>query len=122
MVTLSVFLLPFCTVFFPEDEGHWGLLFLVEDWLTLLFYLPFTALWCIYLVRKRVMNFFIFKFLLGISAFISFIISFSSVTMLAQDYTPHIGVILSVLIFPLFVIFIINHGILNKVKQGAGSS
>ena len=123
LVTLSIFVFPFCSVFFPGDENEerWMLLFLIEDWLTLLFYLPFAALWCIFLLRKRVMNFFIFKFLLGISAFISFIISFSSVTMLAQDYEPHIGVILSILIFPLFVIFVINQGVLKKVKQNIGS-
>jgi len=43
-------------------------------------------------------------------------------TLLAQDYEPHIGVILSVLIFPLFVIFVINHGILIKLKQNASPS
>jgi hypothetical protein len=124
LATLSIFVFPFCSVFFPgdENEGRWMLLFLIEDWVSLLFYLPFTVLWCIYLVRKRVIKFFIFNFLLAISAFITFIISFSSVTLIAQDYEPHIGVILSILILPLFVIFVINHGILIKLNQNANPS
>jgi len=117
LTVLSIFCLPFSWVFFVGDtEGHWKSLYLVEDWMSLLFYLPFVVSWGIYLVRRNILNFNLFKFFLIVTAFITFAVSFLSGAMIAQDYEPSWGVILSLFIFPLLIAFLINRSILMRAK------
>jgi len=119
VTNLSIFLLPFCWVFFVEDgdkQGNWTKLYLIEDWISLMFYLPFTILWIIYLIRTRTLNFSVFRFLLIGTAFITFAVSFLSIAMVAQDYQTSWGVLLSLLIFPLLIVFLINRNILLKAR------
>ncbi len=119
LTSLSIFLLPFCWIFFvgEEDQGQWEKLYLVEDWMSLMFYLPFVVLWGIYLMRAKYLNFSIFKLLLGLTAIITFGVSFLSSAMLAQDYQASWGVFLSLCLFPLIVAFLINQSILAKAKR-----
>ena len=121
LTCLSIFLLPFASVFDPSDQGEWVYLYLPEDWFSLLFYLPFVVLWIIYLVWKRIRNFLIFKILLVATAFVSFAVSFLSVGILAQDYVPGWGVFLSLLLFPMLVVFLVNQGILDRAKRKAAT-
>jgi hypothetical protein len=121
LVTLSIFLLPFCSIFFVGDvgEGSWNLMYLVEDWVSLLFYLPFVALWSIYLVRMRVLSSRPFKILLGLTALLTFIVSFLSAYLPGQDYEPYYGVLSSLLIFPFVMVFLINYNALTKARRNA---
>jgi hypothetical protein len=74
---LSIFLLPFAWVFSVEvDDGKWKKVYLAEDFLSLLFYIPFIVLWSVYLIRTKFLSFVIFKILLIVTAFATFIISF----------------------------------------------
>jgi hypothetical protein len=117
-----MFLLPFASVVHVDDNSHstnWKSMYLVEDLTSLLFYLPFAVLWTAYLINKRMLNAASFKILIGIAALATFIVSFLSLIMISQDYEPYIGVIVSLLLFPLFVIFVINQGLLLKTKQNA---
>jgi len=79
LIVLLIFLLPFCWVFFVgdgDDQGHWKKSYLIEDWISLMFYLPFVILWAIYLMRTKAMDFWIFKILLVGTAFLIFAIAF----------------------------------------------
>jgi len=119
LTVLSIFILPFCWVFFVgdgADQGDWKKLYLIEDWLSLMFYLPFVILWIIYLIRSKTLNLGVFKFLLVGTAFITFAVSFLSGVMAAQDYEPSWGVLLSLFIFPLLIAFLLNRNILLKAK------
>lgn len=114
-----IFLLPFCWVFFVgdgDDQGHWKKSYLIEDWISLMFYLPFVILWAIYLMRTKTMDFGIFKILLVGTAFLIFAIAFLSAAMPGQDYEPSWGILLSLSIFPLLIAFLINRNILLKAK------
>jgi hypothetical protein len=119
LVTLSILVLPFASVFVVTDdgiEGHWKTLYLIEDWLSLVFYLPFVLLWCLYLIRTQILRSATFKTLLCSSAFITFSISFLSSIMIGQDYEPRYAVLSSLLIFPLIVVFMVIEHSLSKAR------
>jgi hypothetical protein len=117
LTVLSIFLLPFSWVFSVEDDaGKWEKVYLIVDLLSLLFYLPFTILWSVYLMRTKVLSFVIFKVSLIVTAFATFIISFFTSVIPGQDYEPGWGVVLSLFIFPLFITFLVNRNILMKVS------
>lgn len=120
LISISIFVVPFGWVFFVGEEsgeGHWKKIYLIEDWMSLIFYLPFVVLWTICLIKTNVLNSGIFKFLLGLTAFVVFAVSVLSSVILAQDYKPSWGVLSSLLIFPLLVGFLISQSILAKAKR-----
>jgi hypothetical protein len=119
LIALSIFLIPFCWVFYAgdrDDQENWKKLYLIEDWLSLMFYLPFVILWAIYLIRTKTLNSRIFKILLVGTAFMIFIVSFLTGAMPGQDYEPSWGIFLSLFIFPLIIAFLINRNMLLKAK------
>lgn len=114
---LSIFLLPFGYVYNVEDkEEHWEKLYLLEDWFSLIFFLPFVILWGIYLLYPKILKSGLLKFVFIVTGLLAFWVSFSTCTMLAQDYEPSWGALLSLLTFPLFVAFLINRRTLMKTK------
>ncbi len=122
---LSIFFIPFCWIFFVgngDDPGHWKKLYLVEDWVLLMFYLPFVILWTIYLMRTKTLNLGVFKFLLVVTAFITFAVSFLSGLMLSQDYETSWGMLLSLFIFPLLIALLINRNILLRQNETAANN
>jgi len=114
-----IFLLPFSWIFYVGDadaNGHWQKMYLLEDWISLMFYLPFVILWAIYLIRTSIFNSFFLKFLLLVAALITFVISLLSAVLPAQDYEPGWGILISLFIFPLLVALLISRNIILKAK------
>ncbi|MFT3935791.1 MAG: hypothetical protein QM726_19340 [Chitinophagaceae bacterium] len=116
LVLVLVFVLPFAWVIVitKNDEAKWKRLYLVEDWATLIFYLPFVILWVIFLIKKEVLSVSIFRFLLALTAFFPFFISAESIVG-GQDYQPDWGVFSSLLIFPLAACFLLANRRLTKL-------
>ena len=122
LATLSIFLLPFASVFSVDGEGklgRWRPFYLIEDLKTLLFYLPFVMLWGLFLARKRLLNSNSFKIMLVLSAFISFTVSFLYSSLLTQDFEPLYGVLISIMLFPLLILFLTNNRVWAKQKRNA---
>ncbi len=120
LVSLSIFLLPFSSVYSVGNEGvqgFWKSVYLTDDWISLSFYLPFFLLWCIYLIKMPLLNSKLFRFLLALLALVAFALSLLSAGMPAQDYEPQYGVFLSLLILPLLVLFLFNYTSMKKKRN-----
>ena len=118
--SIVIFFVPFVFVFVPkenDDNDNWQSKYLTDDWLTLLFYLPFVILWSIYLLTNRKPNSAIYKFLLFLAACTTFCMSFMSVSMLSQDLEPAIGVFISLFILPFLAGYMITEHLLKNVIE-----
>lgn len=116
-------IIPLGSVFGPLDEKDmasefgWNPDYFYSDELTLILIAPFYLLWFGYLVNKeKLIKQILAILLLAASAFYAFL-SFTSVSMLAQDYQPDWGFLILFLFFPMLVVFFILEIRASKITE-----
>lgn len=102
-----LFVLPYATVFNPEDNGGWERIYIWDDIILFLLHFPFVIFWLTYLLIKKGILRLIIKFTLITISFLFFILSAINFVFIAQDFVPHIGALAGILIFPLLILFLI---------------
>lgn len=80
-----------------EDNADWGYLFVWEDELLILMFVPFLLLWVWYLLSRKNWQIMILLFL----SFCYFGNSFGSAIIPLQDFVPSAGILLAASLFPL---------------------
>lgn len=120
IVTLLMFLVPHATVFIPDDrlpeDEYWQDSYILSDEISSAIYIPFVLVWVVFLFLKKGMLRAVFKFtLLCLSGFY-FLMAAATMMMPAQDLVPNYGVIVTMMLFPLLVFYMINNQSLTKAK------
>ncbi len=115
-----MFLVPYGTVFIPDDrlpeDEYWQDSYILSDEISAAMYVPFVLLWVVFLFLKKGMLRAVFKFtLLCLSGFY-FLGAAATRMMPVQDFMPNYGVIVTMMLFPLVVVYMINNQSLNKAK------
>lgn len=113
-----MFLVPYATVFIPDDRlpeyEYWQESYLLNDGISAAIYIPFVLVWVVFLFLKKGMLRAVFKFtLLCLSGFY-FLMAAATMMMPAQDLVPNYGVVVTLMLFPLVVFYMINYQSLNK--------
>ena len=109
---LLIFVVPHSLVFYIDDgstnRNGWKSSYVFDDTVLTIIYSPFFVLWVTYLLLKN--N--IVKKILGVFlvclAILYLIIALLSITMISQDVVPHVGVYISILVFPLLIGYLIS--------------
>lgn len=103
VVVISLMFLPYAfTLKFTgvEDNAEWGYLYLWEDEVLLMMFVPFFLLWPWYLLQKK-------KWQIVILSLLSFFYlgnSLGSLALPMQDFIPSAGIILAGSLFPCMVL------------------
>lgn len=112
IIYLLLFAVPYSIVLYPGKEGRddngWQFVYVICDPELLLFFLPFAVCWVLYFF---IYNRFIKKLVriaLLLLAVVYLFMSFSGMTVPAQDFHPHYGLMLEALLFPMLVVLFIN--------------
>ncbi|MBL7748978.1 MAG: hypothetical protein JNM19_16180 [Chitinophagaceae bacterium] len=112
IIYLLLLTVPYSAVLYPGKEGlnddGWQYVYVICDLELLLFFLPFAVCWFLYLFvsngwLKKLLR--IALLLLGV---IYLFMSFSAMTVIAQDLQPGYGVLLAAALFPRLVVLFIN--------------
>ena len=111
ITSILIFYVPFSLVNYegsdiPANNG-WRPVYLLQDITSSIVYIPFTLLWYICLIVKPRQFRNTYNAVMTMAALTGFIISIQSAVLPVQDYKPYTGVLLSLLIFPLFAVYLI---------------
>lgn len=104
MALIALLVLPYAfTLKFTgvEDNADWGYLFVWEDELLILMFVPFLLLWVWYLLNRKNWQIMILLFL----SFCYFGNSLGSAIIPLQDFVPSAGILLAASLFP-FTLFL----------------
>ena len=126
LVYLLLFLVPYSNVSIPDDDlvkdQEWKATYVWQDGILTIIYIPFGLFLCFYFLLKPKPLKNIVKFILIALSLFYFILSLGDLTVPIQDFVPSWGVVISMMLFPIFIIFLISVNLLDKKNKSQASN